>query len=61
MGDCVGCFQVVAEFCVVDGQPPQVAEGSLQLISQPGVLAAEPGIPGCLLLRQARAQVSSAG
>ena len=40
-GHCAGCFQVVAELRVVDRQPPQMTEGSLQLISQPGVFPGE--------------------
>jgi hypothetical protein len=52
MGDCAGCFQVAAELYVVDGKPPQVAEGSLQLIGEGPDVAGdgEAGPDGRLLL-----------
>jgi hypothetical protein len=34
-GDVVGCFQVVVQLGVVDGEPSQVAEGGFKLIGQP--------------------------
>jgi hypothetical protein len=43
-GDVVGCFQVVAELGVVDGEPSQVAEGGFELIGQPVPFAAQPGV-----------------
>lgn len=52
-GNRAGCFEVAAQLGVVDSQPAQMAEGSFQLISQPDVFAAEPGIVSGLLLATA--------
>jgi hypothetical protein len=39
-GDRAGCFELTAEFGVVDGQPPQVAEGGFELAGEVVAFAA---------------------
>jgi hypothetical protein len=41
--DRAGCFEFAAEFGVVDGQPPQVAEGGFELAGEVVTFAA-PGV-----------------
>jgi hypothetical protein len=43
-GDRAGCFEFAAEFGVVDAQPPQVAEGGLELAGEVVTFAAQRGV-----------------
>jgi hypothetical protein len=52
-GDRAGCFELTAEFGVVDGQPPQVAEGCFELPGEVVTFAAQGGVldPNVCILR----------
>jgi hypothetical protein len=43
-GDRAGCLEFAAEFGVVDGQPPQVAEGGFELAGEVVAFAAQSGV-----------------
>jgi hypothetical protein len=43
-GDRAGCFEFAAQFGVVDGEPPQVAEGGFELAGEVLAFAAQCGV-----------------
>jgi hypothetical protein len=43
-GDRAGCFEFAAQFGVVDGEPPQVAEGGFELAGEVVAFAAQCGV-----------------